>query len=729
MKRRDFLKTSAFIGAGTVAGPALMTGCAAGVRRPGTGELTVSPTICDICFWKCAGIVYKDGGEPWKVVGNPNDLHSRGRLCTRGTAGLGAYLDPDRLKTPLLRVDNNGNQRFKPVSWDEALEFIAARLRKLASDHGPEKLALFSHGSGGGHFKHLLQAYGSRSFVAPSFAQCRGPREVAFKLTYGEGVGSPDRTDMEHSRCIVLIGSHIGENLHNSQVQTFAAALHKKAKLITVDPRFSVPAGKSDYWLPIKPGTDIALLLAWMHVLIQEDLYDRDYVTRYTHGFTELKEHVRKFTPEWAYPITAIPAARIRETARVMAANAPATLIHPGRHVAWYGDDTQRLRAVAILNALLGSWGRPGGYYQQEKVALPNYPIPEYPKITARVQDANRGKYPEAYAGVSTAVFDASIGPDALYKAWIVYGTNLPLTVPGVAGRLQEAADSLDLIVAIDIQPCEVTGYADVILPECTYLERYDTLRNAPERRPSLALRMPAFKPKYDSKPGWWIAKQLGKRLGLGDYFPWKDYTEVLEWQLKQVGSSLAEMKKTGVKVFPRTTPMYFTEGTDIEFNTPTGKIEIYSTQLAKLGFDPLPKYSAHQEPPPDYYRLNYGRAPAHTFGRTQNNKYLFEIMPENVIWVHPTVARKWDLENGRYVRLKNQDGVESNRIRIRVTERIRPDSVFMAHGFGHTAEGLRLASGRGADDAALITNIPHDPIMGASGMRANFVTFLEDEV
>ena len=132
------------------------------------------------------------------------------------------------------------------------------------------------------------------------------------------------------------------------------------------------------------------------------------------------------------------------------------------------------------------------------------------------------------------------------------------MTIPGIRPQLKAAMDSLELVVVVDTMPMEITGYADVVLPECTYLERYDDLRNAGERHPSLALRMPAFEPRFDSKPGWWIAKQLGHRLGLDDYFPWNDYAEVIDWQLKQVGSSLEEMKKIGIKNFPRTRPKYF---------------------------------------------------------------------------------------------------------------------------------------------------------------------------
>ncbi len=727
LNRREFIKLSSLLGAGTVVSPLLLGGCSAH-PLPGAGQVSKTPTFCDMCFWKCAGFVYRENGEPWKIHGNDNDLHSEGRLCTRGTAGLGNYEDPDRLQKPLLRVTAaDGRQTFREASWDEALGYITERMNSIAEQYGADRFAMLNHGYGARHFSHLMRAWGSGSSAEPAFAQCRGPRDVGFKLTFGEGLGSPERTDMEHSRCIVLIGSHIGENLHNGQVQTLANAWRRNATVITVDPRFSVPAGKSKYWLPIKPGTDLALLLAWMHVLIDEKLYDSDYVQRYTTGFDRLREHVARYSPEWVYLETGIQPELIRTTAREMAASAPATLIHPGRHTVWYGDDTQRSRAIAILNALLGSWGRKGGLYIQEKVRLAKFPLPAYPKPKSTFKAAHGARYPFAYKGVSNAIIEASIGDDAHYKGLLVYGTNLPMTIPGIRPQLRAAMDSLELVVVVDTMPSEITGYADVVLPECTYLERYDDLRNSGERHPSLALRMPVFEPRHESKPGWWMARELGHRLGLEKYFPWEDYSEVLDWQLKQVGSSLQEMQNIGVKNFPRTRPRYFVEGQPVQFRTPSGKIELYSQQLADQGFDPMPEYTRPEQPPQGYYHLNYGRMPAHTFGKTTNNALLFQLAPENTLWVNPLVASAQGIENGEYVRLANPDGIVSNRIRVRVTERIRPDSVFMAHGFGHRSRRLRLTHDAGADDSELMTNVKVDPIMGGTGMRGNFVTIVRE--
>jgi len=530
---------------------------------------------------------------------------------------------------------------------------------------------------------------------------------------------------------MVLIGSHLGENMHNSQVQEMSDAIDNGIQLITVDPRFSTVASKSRYWLPIKPATDMALLLAWMHVLINEEWYDKEYISRYASGFEELKRHVQPFTPEWAYGITTIEPHLIRETARTMADAAPSVIIHPGRHVTWYGDDTQRSRAIAILNALLGSYGRRGGIYFKDNVSVPDFPHPPYPKPSWTWRDTHNGRFPFAGLAVANALIEASIpSPENTHRihAWIVAGTNLPLTMPDKK-QWSTAMEALDFMLVVDTMPMEITGYADVIFPECTYLERYDELRDSPQRDPWIALRMPAVAPLYDTKPAWWMARELGHRLGLSDFFDYEDYTEVLDWQLKELGSSLEEMQRLGVKKMDRQArSLYLEKDEDYEFPTDSGKIELYSAELAATGFDPMPVYTPHPEPPEGFYRLNYGRAPMHTFSRTANNPNLTDLMEENNLWVNPKVAKVWDIQNGQYVWLKNQDEVISSfPVKVRITERIRWDSVYIVHGFGHSNKWLTRAFGKGINDSELITRVMLDPLMGGTGMRGNFVTFVTE--
>jgi thiosulfate reductase/polysulfide reductase chain A len=278
--------------------------------------------------------------------------------------------------------------------------------------------------------------------------------------------------------------------------------------------------------------------------------------------------------------------------------------------------------------------------------------------------------------------------------------------------------------------PMEITGYADVVLPECTYLERYDDIRSATNRTPSIAVRVPAVTPKYKSKPAWWISKQIGERIGLGDYFDYDDYEEVIQWQLNKLGTSLEEMKKIGVKNFERTSgPLFLQEDQDYEFFTPSGKIEFYSQQLADKGFDPMPVYTAHPEPPQGFYRLNYGRSPMHTFSRTINNPNLNDLKSENTLWVNPKVARVLGLKKDQEVWLENQDGIISTfSIKVRVTERVRWDSVYMYHGFGHNNKKLTRAFGKGISDTELISSTVVDPLMGGTGLRGNFVSILTED-
>ena len=690
------------------------------------------PTYCEVCFWKCAGWAYvKENGDLWKVIGNNDDQHSLGRSCPRGTGGVGMYHDKDRLKTPLMRVKgkNGAEDTFEEVSWDKALDFVADKVKKIAEEHGPDAVALLTHGSGGGFLKPLMYAFGSDKVAKPSYAQCRGPREVGFKATFGQGVGSPEPTDIKNTRCLVLIGAHIGENMHNAQVQELAQAIDNDATFITVDPRYSTVASKSKHWLPIKPGTDIALMLAWMNVLINNKWYNKDFVEKHTYGFEQLKAYVAPFTPQWAYGITDIKPEVIIETAREMSNAAPSVIIHPGRHVTWYGDDAQRARAEAILNALLGSWGAKGGFYMPEGTKVPKWS--NYPKKPKSKHDENEGLFPLAGSKLANKIVDASIPSkdrDWQIRGWIVDGTNLLTTMPNQANT-KKAIEALDLLVVIDTMPAEIVSYADVVLPECTYLERYDLIRSNGNRQPNIALRMPAVKPMYKSKSAAWMTKELAKRLDLQKYFPWKNERALLDWQLNKMGSSLEEMEKIGVKNFDRKSELFPTYYDGYEFNTNTGKIELYSTSFEENGFDPMPKYTAHPEPPEGFYRLNYGRAPMHTFSRTVNSPNLNSIMSENVLWVNPKVLKDWGLENGNEIWLENQDGVVSEfSIKIRATERIRFDNVYMVHGFGQNQKEQSKAYGRGINDQQLITKVMVDPIMGGTGFRGNFVTFLSEK-
>ncbi|MBI5403866.1 MAG: molybdopterin-dependent oxidoreductase [Ignavibacteriae bacterium] len=731
LSRRKFLKitgaTAGLVVAGSTLGGLVKKSNAYIDKKYENGKgVKKIPTFCDLCFWKCGSIAYVKNGELWKIEGNPEDPLSRGRLCPRGTGGPGAFRDPDRLKSPLIRKTERGQEQWVEVTWDEALSYIADKMNRIKTSFGPESMAYFVHGIGGNFIKHMMKAYGTPNISAPSFAQCRGPRDIGFRLTFGEDVGSPERMDIQNAKCLVLIGSHLGENMHNTQVQEFAEMNGAGGSIIVVDPRFSVAAGKAKYYLPIKPGTDIALLLAWMKVIVDENLFDKDYVDKYGFGFEQFKAEIQQYTPEWAYTETGIEPELIRTSAREMAKHKPATLIHSGRHTTWYGDDTQRSRAIALLNALMGSWGRKGGYYYPASMSVPNYPYPPYPKPEkGKVDNPGNTIYPFATEGhdtITNGVREATItGKPYPIKGWITYGTNLLYAMPNQDETLK-AIQNLDLLVVVDVVPTELAGWADVVLPESVYLERFDDINVEFFKEPFVALRQPVMDSPNEQKPNWWIAKKLADKLGLGHYFPWNDIEEYIKYRMTAAGLSYDELKKKGI-IKGAKQPIFFNEGINPEFPTPSGKIEFYSLQLAGLGHDPVPKFKKHKEPPPGFFRLIFGRSPVHTFSKTQNNKLLTEMQDENELWLNINIAKRLGVKSGDYVKLKNQDGVVSNKIKVKATERIRQDCVYMTHGFGHTSKKLRQAFLKGASDSQMITQYTVDPLMGGTGMNVNFVT------
>lgn len=713
------------------------------------GRIDTTYNYCDMCPWRCGVVVQTVNGIVRKIDGNPVDPKSRGMLCPRGQGGVSFLNDPDRLQAPMMRTGTRGDGKFAEVSWDEALDFVAAKILEIKDRSGPEALAIFGHTSGEFWFTdHFAQAWGTPNAAKPSSGMCLSPRDEAAQLTYGSAVGGHEPVDWDDLACLTLIGSHIGEDTRNTVMQDFATMWSKGGTVIVVDPRFSSVATKADYWLPIKPGTDTALLLAWMNVLIGEDLYDTEYVGRWTVGFHELARHVAEYTPEWAAAITDLSADVIRETARAMAANAPQSVIMPGRHVTWYGNDSQRMRATYLVNALLGAYGRVGGMYFNKTPFLEAYPHPPYavagssggcsagaeevtdtlplgPTGKARA-DGARDTFWRGATALQELIDPMITGEPYRIEGLINYGTNLLQSVPNKP-RTIEALKALDLVVAIDVLPMEHVAWADVVLPESTFLERYDSLWSVAHKTPYIAMREPAIPPMYDTMPAWWMAKELGHRVGMDAFFDWEDIEQYLDRQLRSVGSSLDDMRANEGVIIQNGKPYFEDYGDASPFATPSGKIELYSQQLADAGFDPMPVYEPVDEPPDGFYRLLYGRAPVHTFAKTQNTPVLNELYPENELWLNEGAADAEGVDDGQEVWLENQDGARSGPITVKATQRIRSDAVFMPHGFGHNAPGLTKVNGVGASDTDLQTRYALDPISGGAGMRVNFVRILTE--
>lgn len=310
-------------------------------------------------------------------------------------------------------------------------------------------------------------------------------------------------------------------------------------------------------------------------------------------------------------------------------------------------------------------------------------------------------------------------------KSLIVYGTNLLHSVPNRA-RTIEALKALDFVLAIDVLPQEHVAWADVVFPEATFLERYDDLWTVSHRTPYIAMREPAIEPMYDTKPGWWMARELGMRTGLEGYFGWETAQEYIDKRLQSVGSSLEKMRESDGIIVQNGKPYFADYEGKSPFHTPSGKIQLYSHELADAGHDPIPIYEPPDEPPAGFFRLLYGRNPVHTFAKTQNTPVLHEVVPENEVWINAKAASDAGFSDGDKVMLENSDGDRNGPIRVKATQRIHPEAVFVVHGFGHDAPGLTRTNGVGASDTKLQSRYKLDPISGGAGMRVNFVQLVK---
>jgi thiosulfate reductase/polysulfide reductase chain A len=337
--------------------------------------------------------------------------------------------------------------------------------------------------------------------------------------------------------------------------------------------------------------------------------------------------------------------------------------------------------------------------------------------------DRAQGRFPFAPEPTTTGIRDATrTGRPHPIKGWFVHGTN-PLQALPSRRETIAAIEELEMLAVCDILPTETTRYADVLLPEDVYLERYDDLILGAGQQPFVALRQPVVPSPYETRPAWRIAKELGERLGVGDFFAFESFEEYLETRLAGSGITLEQLQREGVVTVARRTPLYLEPDAPFTFRTPSGKIELDSPQLAAAGFDRLPVPGRLAPPPPGRFRLLYGRSPLQSFARTQNNPLLHDLEPENALWMHPAAAEEQGLADSQRVLVRNERDDETGPLPLKLTERVPVDAVYLIHGFGQQAPGLSRAHARGGNAAALIDHYAVDPICGSTGMRVTFVS------
>jgi len=648
------------------------------------------PTLCNGCGNRCAIYAHVKNNRIWKIEGNPEANGNQGFICPKGHGYIHDLYNPQRIRGPLKRVDG----RLQPVSWEQAYQEIAQKINIILMDNGPESIFWINYPQPNHAYAlRLMHALRSPHYFTHG-STCYTARNAGWNYT----VGKLPANDLANSRYIMIIGRNPAGGIDLGQMADITQAKSKGARLVVVDPRHSETAILADEWLAIKPGTDLALLLAMINVMVKEGLYDKEFIQKKTVGFEQLDDEIVNYPPEWAEKVCEIPAATIVRITGEMAVLKPKALLHRGYHGAFgaqYLNSFQTARALAIANILLGNINREGGIYFAQSAELgelkPKHPVPEGPQVPKADGTGMPGRYPLGSYGDGIAHAVPELALRGELKCGFVYH-HYPLRTNPNPSRVIAGYKKLELLVAIDTVLSETASIAHYVLPESFYLERdeaVDTKHSG--KRAQVSLQQKAVEPMFDTRPGTQIIIDLARHLGVEKYFGF-NLEEANQLRLKPLGVSLAELKQKGILFVGEP----WQEGFD-RLDTPSGKAEIYSSTLEKLGFPPIPRWEEPLVSPdpqdPHSFRLLHGKQAFHTHAMTANQPYLMEISHRYDLirlWMNRQRGAQLGLRDGDLIMIKSLVG--EGKIRVKLTEGIHPSCAWLPSGYGIFSKNLTTA-------------------------------------
>lgn len=479
-------------------------------------------TACEMCVNKCTAWAFVENGIVKKLDPNPLFPKSKNMLCARGNAGVYALYDPDRLKYPLIRIGEKGDGKFKRATWEEAYEAILHGTDKFTGmkqilDEEEDNRSTLGFCAGEGMGEHTFKQFmgdmiGSKNFVNHS-SICLKTTTAGYALT----LGAYGKADMDNASYVIMAGANRAEAiLTPDTMDMFKRTRGRGLKLIVLDPRYTNTAMHADQWLGIKVGTDLAFVLALTYVVIKEVLYNKDFVTKNMSHFEEYKKHIldNNYTPEWAEKITGIKAHTITAIARDFMAHAPKSIYYQGRRTAWSLQDFQLRRAQAIFSALGGGIDVKGGIVFGKKLPLGYHAInhPEYANRKQRIdiEEASFVGRSGTWIGFRNMIAEKRT-PYPL-RALFTYKQNPMQSVPNIS-KTRKMFKNLDLVVTIDTMPSDTVMMSDVVLPECTYLEREDSVKSFLGVEPSIVLRNKVIDPMYETQALFEILKGFSQKI------------------------------------------------------------------------------------------------------------------------------------------------------------------------------------------------------------------------
>jgi thiosulfate reductase / polysulfide reductase chain A len=672
----------------------------------------IKRTYCGLCHPRCGTLLHLKDGHAFKVEGDPNHPITRGRICARGALMVDHLNHPDRLNHPLKRKGGRGEGKWERVSWEQALDEVAERLGALRERYGAETLA-FTHGTKRTYHwdeRRFFNLFGSPN-VCGANNICMCPSQAVEFATYGGFSWG----DVMHTRCVVLWGHGPSRSNPVGLYPMILQAKKNGAKLIVVDPRRIPEAEKADLWLQIRPGTDVALMLGWLRIIIEEDLYDHEFVDRWTIGFEDLKAAAAPYTPERTAEITWLAPQQVIDSAHMYATTKPA-IITWGFGIDKQGvNATQTARARCCLRAITGNldvaggeplgWNAPLGRIigdpemelnealsaeqRSKQLGADEYPFFGFPGWSRNVE-ANR-KLPREYMPPPNAdmtcvaharsVFDAMIsGKPYPVRAAISVASNPLLSLPNVR-RTYAALKSLDLYVVGDFYLTPSAALADYVFPICSTVETTELWLS-----PAFCVACPrGIEPLFERRNTYEFWRGLAARLGQADHWPWRTVEEVWDYRLSPVGLTFSQLvEKNGLFGKPE-----FKRYEKYGFGTPSGKVELRSSTFEALGCEPLPLYREMPHSPvadPEIAKafplvlISGSRFMPMYHSEQRQIDAARKRRPDPLVTLHPDTAKRLNLVEGEWVKVETPQG--SIRMRLALSAEVDRRMADADHGW-----------------------------------------------
>jgi anaerobic selenocysteine-containing dehydrogenase len=711
-------------------------------ENPNGDNKKVVRTVCSGCHCSCGVLAHVENDRVVKVEGDPNHPVNEGFLCPKGLSVTQFLYHPDRIVYPLQRTGGRGDGKWRRIPMDEALDMTAERFNEIREKYGPSAIT-WSWGDAAWHScwwskAAWLKAMGSPTHWHSDSHYCFHPLLIANRATFGLHLTDEGGLDYRNSRCIFLWGGNPVMS-HPTRAKDIMIGVKNGAKLVVVDPRFTQLASKADLFLPVRPGTDDALALGMLNVIINEDLYDRGFVDKWCLGFNELRERVQEYPVNRVSQITGLDAEDIVKAARMYATLTP-SIHHTRMGLQENSNVVQTIRAVSMMVAICGNLDVKGGHIGL--TSLKGYKSLPYIiesrdelRLPKELEDKRIGakEYP-LYSGSDSLCFSPSHPPSVVHA--ILTGEPHPVKanwflndiVVCLEGQREsyEAIMNLEFTVGSDFFFTPTMELCDVILPPTMWLEKdsIEEVYGHNGHRNFISARQKVVEPLGETMDDAMMDLEIIKRMGLEIPGPWRSSQDFFDYQLEGMGMTFEDLKKTGYVEEPVEYKKYEKTG----FDTPSGLVELRSSLLEKHGYDPIPYYAENEITPitkPELleeYPLNLITGGRHIAYFHSNNRQItwcreLEAMPR--LEIHPETAEGLQIRNGDWVWIETPATEEKVKMHAKLTRAVQPNVVHApSHWWFPENKETDHGSFQSSINLILSNDGPYDPISGASNLR-----------